>query len=585
MNRLSVLLFCLFPVFLSGQITYTVDDYANQGDAFQLSIINGTELVLIDFESTGADYSWDFSDLEYSEQTLISHIDPNDSGYKVTWCFINGYIFNCDDKFNELTNLGVIDGAGNPPFEIPGASFSDLVNHQRKTTDAVELTMIGATIDFQGFPVTVPFDYTQPDTVLSLPLEYGNMSSTISELEIDLNDFGVDLYFKSNQTRNNTVDGWGSLQTPYETYDSVIRVNSEIDRIDTIEFMGTTIPIPSTQVEIRWFAKDQGYPVMQANGISLGGQTIINELRYIDTVQCITPDNVVFGAPLSNSWQEDISGAEVPFTNFTQNADQYEWDFGDGNSSGEAEPVHIFACPGVYEVTLSAWADCDPDAVSVSSQMVVIEDTTGYFETAASYTICQGDSIQLGDDYQTEAGVYTFTTTSVAGCDSTVTATLDVQSIDTGVTLIDISLTANAADASYQWVDCENGNAPIAGAVEQSFTPDLSGSYAVEITQDGCTALSECTELIVLGTEEKVLDVFFGLSPNPFSEQLHLDITPALEGDVLIEVIDPLGRVLFAERQENLQEKTLHLQPLPSGMYWVRISQGGGILTKPVIRL
>ena len=45
-----------------------------------------------------------------------------------------------------------------------------------------------------------------------------------------------------------------------------------------------------------------------------------------------------------------------------------------------------------------------------------------------------------------------------------------------------------------QWIDCENGNTPIAGATEQSFTPTgIKGSYAVQITTAwGCTLTSDC---------------------------------------------------------------------------------------------
>lgn len=45
---------------------------------------------------------------------------------------------------------------------------------------------------------------------------------------------------------------------------------------------------------------------------------------------------------------------EVTFTNFSQNAASYLWDFGDGNTSTEKDPVHTFASAGTYDVTLTA---------------------------------------------------------------------------------------------------------------------------------------------------------------------------------------------------------------------------------------
>lgn len=45
---------------------------------------------------------------------------------------------------------------------------------------------------------------------------------------------------------------------------------------------------------------------------------------------------------------------QVSFTNFSQNATSYLWDFGDGNTSTEKDPTHTFAAAGTYDVKLTA---------------------------------------------------------------------------------------------------------------------------------------------------------------------------------------------------------------------------------------
>lgn len=47
-------------------------------------------------------------------------------------------------------------------------------------------------------------------------------------------------------------------------------------------------------------------------------------------------------------------GKEVSFTNNSQMANNYIWDFGDGYFSDEASPIHTYAQPGDYEVSLTA---------------------------------------------------------------------------------------------------------------------------------------------------------------------------------------------------------------------------------------
>lgn len=48
------------------------------------------------------------------------------------------------------------------------------------------------------------------------------------------------------------------------------------------------------------------------------------------------------------------AGDSIWFTNQSRASDQFAWSFGDGNSSNEENPRHLFASPGVYEVILTA---------------------------------------------------------------------------------------------------------------------------------------------------------------------------------------------------------------------------------------
>lgn len=50
-----------------------------------------------------------------------------------------------------------------------------------------------------------------------------------------------------------------------------------------------------------------------------------------------------------------IDGLTVTFTNTSTLADTYLWDFGDGATSTEVNPVHTYAANGIYEVTLTAY--------------------------------------------------------------------------------------------------------------------------------------------------------------------------------------------------------------------------------------
>lgn len=49
-----------------------------------------------------------------------------------------------------------------------------------------------------------------------------------------------------------------------------------------------------------------------------------------------------------------IDGITVQFTNYSTDATTYMWDFGDGNTSTEENPLHVYAESGNYIITFTA---------------------------------------------------------------------------------------------------------------------------------------------------------------------------------------------------------------------------------------
>ncbi len=50
----------------------------------------------------------------------------------------------------------------------------------------------------------------------------------------------------------------------------------------------------------------------------------------------------------------EIAPSAIQFENLSNNADYYHWDFGDGNSTVDAKPLHRYLLSGQYDITLSA---------------------------------------------------------------------------------------------------------------------------------------------------------------------------------------------------------------------------------------
>ncbi|MGB4848851.1 MAG: hypothetical protein WBP41_13080, partial [Saprospiraceae bacterium] len=104
--------------------------------------------------------------------------------------------------------------------------------------------------------------------------------------------------------------------------------------------------------------------------------------------------------------------------------------------------------------------------------------------------------------YTSPSGLYTWTVSGIyqdsiynqQGCDSIITIDLEVLHTDTMVIYTPPTLSATlSGNVTYQWLDCNNGNAIISGETNQSFTPLSSGSYAVALYPDNmCFDTSSC---------------------------------------------------------------------------------------------
>ena len=72
--------------------------------------------------------------------------------------------------------------------------------------------------------------------------------------------------------------------------------------------------------------------------------------------------------------QEAFKTEPIYFVNLSIGADRYFWDFGDGNTSNEFEPSHVYAETGVYDVTLIAESERGCTDTLTMQSAVIIKD-------------------------------------------------------------------------------------------------------------------------------------------------------------------------------------------------------------------
>ncbi len=77
------------------------------------------------------------------------------------------------------------------------------------------------------------------------------------------------------------------------------------------------------------------------------------------------------------SFTSELNGLTVSFTNTSQYASSYSWNFGDGNSSTAANPTHTYAAAGIYDVVLTA---TNSQGTATATQQITV--TSGYMTEA-----------------------------------------------------------------------------------------------------------------------------------------------------------------------------------------------------------
>lgn len=129
----------------------------------------------------------------------------------------------------------------------------------------------------------------------------------------------------------------------------------------------------------------------------------------------------------------------------------------------------------------------------------------------------------------------------------------------------DIVLSVIAEDATFEWVDCENNFEPIAGAVNDVFEPQSNGTYAVIVTQNGCSDMSECFVINSLQTQN-VDQLNTLIYPNPNDGEFNFET----DKSVKFSLYNPMGVKVF---ERDYQEGTHHLdfKEFCSGVYFVVI--------------
>jgi len=94
-----------------------------------------------------------------------------------------------------------------------------------------------------------------------------------------------------------------------------------------------------------------------------------------------------------------VAVKQVAFTALTKRAETWSWDFGDGESSTEMNPVHVYTDGGYYKVTLTATDASGRTAVSEANLAV---DLTPYVLLTGGPTAANGKKWKMSSSHSSK---------------------------------------------------------------------------------------------------------------------------------------------------------------------------------------
>ncbi len=312
----------------------------------------------------------------------------------------------------------------------------------------------------------------------------------------------------------------------------------------------------------------------------------------------------------------------VPLTvNFNDDSDgdieSWHWDFGDGNTSDEQHPEHMFMDANNYTISLTVTGPGGTETIT-KENFIEVRDVLSLMVSAASEQVCMGESTQLFADATGGTEAYTYSWTSEPSgfvsdeqnpIISPEETTIYMVEVNDGEEIIEaeIEIVVNELPAITlgEWPEvlCNEQEPPVqltaipAGGIytgpnvseEGVFTPEEAAvGYNVitytYVDENGCEN-SEQDSIYVdqcVGLNDKLSDNTIQIYPNPNKGEFTVSCNAAIER---IWIVNQRGEIVFNEVSNHSSVKVN--TNLSKGVYFLKVitsESEEGIIEKIIIR-
>ena len=215
--------------------------------------------------------------------------------------------------------------------------------------------------------------------------------------------------------------------------------------------------------------------------------------------------------------------------------------------------------------TINNAAGCD-SVVTLDLTLNNSSSSTDVQSACVSYTWIDGNT------YIASNNTATHTINNAVGCDSVITLDLSIETVDIATSLSGAIISASLLGTSFQWINCDNGDAIINGETNQTFTATSNGTYAVIVDQGNCIDTSACVAISSVGVIENDFGNKLVIYPNPSKGNFSIDLGTSYK-EVQVTITDLSGSVIQSLDFNELQYAPILLDGA-NGVYILSILSG-----------
>ena len=283
----NLLLFVLALVAGSAQAqtapTITAADMPIVGDSLRVSQALTLPTNAPPLTRNGANQTWNYAGLVPASQRVVRYNAVSSAAGALLQLTFNNALLGPDTRATLVSPQNLPLPAGTS-LTLP---ITDPLEFSSGTAADFRSVGFGATLSGTAVPVTYA-SKAQQDVIYRFPLSFGGSNDVSNSFLATPAFVASSGYFSQKRQRTNQADGWGTLTTPFGTFQT-LRVVTTLADHDSLAVggapgQGLTLPLIR---QYKWLATGIHVPVLTITTTETAGQQTVAAVEYRDSYRRI----------------------------------------------------------------------------------------------------------------------------------------------------------------------------------------------------------------------------------------------------------------------------------------------------------